>query len=346
MLYSCPNVAAMQHEVALNTGTPTPMRGPGRIPALFAIESALDELAVKLNLDPLEVRLRNYAETDEGSGHPWSSKHLARSLSNRSGAIRMEQAKSQSRLDDAERRNSWLGNGNLHLAGHISAAPRFVYACWPMEPPAHLARRKTLEPAPTRFLPKLFPTKPAFPVDKVQVILGDSSLPPGPTSGGSSATASVIPAIVKATDNAVEAVLKAAAKTPQLAIRECRSENLEDDRRPSSRAEQTARKRRAFQEILPWRSWPVWMATQKPKALPEQKKYSIHSFGAHFCEVSYDPEIVRLRVTRWLTVIDGGRMINQKTARNQIHGIGHDGNRHGHARRNGIRPANGPSHQQ
>ncbi len=58
----------------------------------------------------------------------------------------------------------------------------------------------------------------------------------------------------------------------------------------------------------------------KTDSTPEQKKYSIHSFGAHFCEVSYDPEIVRLRVTRWLTVIDGGRMINAKTARNQIQG--------------------------
>lgn len=58
----------------------------------------------------------------------------------------------------------------------------------------------------------------------------------------------------------------------------------------------------------------------KTDGTPEQKKYSIQSFGAHFCEVSYDPEIVRLRVTRWLTVIDGGRMINEKTARNQIQG--------------------------
>jgi xanthine dehydrogenase YagR molybdenum-binding subunit len=76
MLYSCPNVTARQHEVKLNVGTPTPMRGPGRTPALFGIESALDDLAIKLNMDPLEVRLRNYAEKDEGSNKPWSSKHL------------------------------------------------------------------------------------------------------------------------------------------------------------------------------------------------------------------------------------------------------------------------------
>ena len=76
MLYSCPNVRAEQYLIHKNIGTPTPMRGPGRTPSLFAIESAMDELAVKLNLDPIEVRLRNYAESDEGSNKPFSSKHL------------------------------------------------------------------------------------------------------------------------------------------------------------------------------------------------------------------------------------------------------------------------------
>jgi xanthine dehydrogenase YagR molybdenum-binding subunit len=76
LLYSCPNTSAIQHLAHLNVGTPTPMRGPGRTPALFAIESAMDELAIKLNLDPLEFRLRNYAETDDSSNRPWSSKHL------------------------------------------------------------------------------------------------------------------------------------------------------------------------------------------------------------------------------------------------------------------------------
>ena len=58
----------------------------------------------------------------------------------------------------------------------------------------------------------------------------------------------------------------------------------------------------------------------KTNSTPEQEKFSTHSFGAHFCEVTFDPEIVRLRVTRWVSVIDGGRIINQKTGRNQIQG--------------------------
>jgi xanthine dehydrogenase YagR molybdenum-binding subunit len=75
-----------------------------------------------------------------------------------------------------------------------------------------------------------------------------------------------------------------------------------------------------FQEILALQNTASADGTGKTDPDPAQQKYSIHSFGAHFCEVAFDPEIVHLRVTRWVTVIDGGQMINAKTARNQILG--------------------------
>ncbi|MGB6608787.1 MAG: xanthine dehydrogenase family protein molybdopterin-binding subunit, partial [Acidobacteriaceae bacterium] len=78
MLYSCDSVAANQSLVPMNIGTPTPMRGPGIVPGLFPLESAMDELAIKLNLDPLDLRLKNYAEQDESynPARPFSSKRL------------------------------------------------------------------------------------------------------------------------------------------------------------------------------------------------------------------------------------------------------------------------------
>lgn len=162
--------------------------------------------------------------------------------------------------------------------------------------------------------------KTGLPVDKINVVLGDSSLPPGPTSGGSSATATVIPAIIKATENAVEAVLKAAAKTPNSPFEKADAKTLkmtggrvhDQNKSPDSGV--------PFQQILTAAKLVGLDGHAKTDGTPEQKNYSTHSFGAHFCEVSFDPEIVRLRVTRWISVIDGGRMINQKTARNQIIG--------------------------
>jgi xanthine dehydrogenase YagR molybdenum-binding subunit len=158
------------------------------------------------------------------------------------------------------------------------------------------------------------------PLNKVKVILGDSSLPPGPTSGGSSATESVIPAIVKATDSAIQAVLKAAAKTPNSPFEKADLKTLKmtagrihDQTKPPESGV-------PFQQILIMAKLAGLDGQAKTTPPPEQEKFATHSFGAHFCEVTYDPEIVRLRVTRWLTVIDGGRMINLKTARNQIMG--------------------------
>jgi xanthine dehydrogenase YagR molybdenum-binding subunit len=75
-----------------------------------------------------------------------------------------------------------------------------------------------------------------------------------------------------------------------------------------------------FQEILAARRVAGLDGRAKTDATPEQRKYALHSFGAHFCEVSFDPGLQRLHVTRWVSVIDGGRMVNAKTAKNQILG--------------------------
>src|SRR5437667_173956 len=76
MLYSCPNVAISHRLVRLNLTTPCPMRAPGETPGVFALECALDELAHEIGVDPVEFRLRNYAELDEYQNKPWSSKKL------------------------------------------------------------------------------------------------------------------------------------------------------------------------------------------------------------------------------------------------------------------------------
>jgi xanthine dehydrogenase YagR molybdenum-binding subunit len=109
MLYSCPNVSAVQHLVPLNVGTPTPMRGPGRTPALFALESAMDELAELLDMDPLEIRLRNHAERDESKDLPWSSKHLREAY--QAGADRFGWSKRDPRIGSMRKGGEVLGWG-------------------------------------------------------------------------------------------------------------------------------------------------------------------------------------------------------------------------------------------
>ncbi|MCU1307110.1 MAG: Periplasmic aromatic aldehyde oxidoreductase, molybdenum binding subunit YagR [Acidobacteriaceae bacterium] len=330
MLYSCANLNAVQHNVALNVGTPTPMRGPGRTPALFALESAMDELAVKLNIDPLELRICNYAEKDESSGKPWSSKHLREAY--QQGADRFGWSKRNPKVGSMKKGKEFLGWGMATCTWpcHQAGADVRVRLLADGTAQASCATQDIGTGTYTVFA-EIVSDKTGLPVDKVKVVLGDSSLPPGPTSGGSAATASVIPAIAKATQDAIEAVLKAAAKSPQGPFHDVDLKTLKMSQGRVHTADKPPDSGVPFQEILAsqklvgldgfartgrrHRSYPG-----DPGPEQQQDKYSIHSFGAHFCEISYDPEIVRLRVTRWLSVIDGGRMINQKTARNQILG--------------------------
>src|SRR5207302_6779298 len=76
VLYACPNVRTHYRLAAMNVNTPTPMRGPGEATGVYALESALDELAAALKIDPVDLRLRNVAESDPQAGLPWSSNSL------------------------------------------------------------------------------------------------------------------------------------------------------------------------------------------------------------------------------------------------------------------------------
>ena len=319
LLYSCPNVSAIQHLVHLNVGTPTPMRGPGTTPGLFAVESALDELAIALNMDPLEVRLKNYAEHDESSNRPWSSKHLRECYEQ--GAAKFGWQKRDPRVGAMRGGDKILGWG-------------MATATWPGSRNQAEVRVRLLSDGTARvscacqdigtgtytIFAQIVADQTGVPLDKINVVLGDSDLPPGPTSGGSAATASVIPAIVKAAKQAKETLLKVATKTERSPFQNADAEKLEVREGRIYSKESTTGSGVPFQEILALRRLSSVDATERAEAGEEAKKFSTHSFGAHFCEIEFDPGIARIRVKRWVVVMDGGRVINAKTARSQILG--------------------------
>jgi xanthine dehydrogenase YagR molybdenum-binding subunit len=319
LLYGCPNTTAIQHLAHLNVGTPTPMRGPGRTPALFAIESAMDELAIKLNMDPVELRLKNYAETDEASNLPWSSKHLREAY--QTGAERFGWSKRNAKVGS-------MRNGDLILGWGMATCT------WPAGRHAAEVRVRLLADGTARascatqdigtgtytVFAEVVSDKTGIPLDKIQVVLGDSALPPGPTSGGSSATSTVLPAIVEATQKAVDAVIQVAVRTPNSPFQNADAKTLKITQGCIHAQDKSPDTGVPFQDILALRNLVGLDGHARTDADPNMKKFSTHSFGAHFCEISFDPGIARLRVTRWLSVIDGGRMINAKTARNQILG--------------------------
>jgi xanthine dehydrogenase YagR molybdenum-binding subunit len=319
MLYSCPNVSTVQHLVRLNYGTPTPMRGPGTTPGLFAVESAMDELAIALNMDPLEFRLKNYAEQDESVNRPWSSKHLRECYEQ--GAQRFGWSKRNPKIGSMRNGDKILGWG-------------MASATWPGDRGRADVRVRLLVDGTARvscacqdigtgtytIFAQVVADRTGIPIDKIQVLLGDSDLPPGPTSGGSAATATVIPAISNAADQAKAILLEVATKTEKSPFQNADPETLKITDGRIHAQDQSPSEGVAFAEVLALRRLSSVDGESRTEESEEAKKYSSHSFGAHFCEIEVDPGIARLRITRWVTVMDGGRIINTKTGRSQILG--------------------------
>jgi xanthine dehydrogenase YagR molybdenum-binding subunit len=321
-LYSTPNLRVTSGTVKRNVGSPTAMRGPGAVPGLFAIESAMDELACKLNLDPVELRIRNEPKVDESSGLPFSSRHLVECLCQ--GADTFGWAKRTPGIGSMKRDGMTIGWG--------------VAACsWPglrfsAEASVDLRGDGTARVAcgtqdigtgTYTVLAQLVASLTGLPLDKIEVALGDSALPPGPLSGGSAVTASVIPAVLDATRAAIGTVLARAAAVSESPFAGAKADSLAFGSGRVHRQGEAPESGVPFGQILAAAKMHAASGTGRAKGGfddPLKKQYSIHSHGAHFAEVTWQPEIAQLRVSRMVTVIDGGRILNLQAGRNQVEG--------------------------
>jgi xanthine dehydrogenase YagR molybdenum-binding subunit len=322
-LYSVPNLRVASGLARRNVGTPTAMRGPGAVPGLFATESAMDELAIKLNMDPVEFRLLNEPQKDESNGLPFSSRHFQECL--RVGAEKFGWSKRNPAVGSMRQGDLVLGWG---MAACSWIAERF--AC---EANVELRSDGTVRvtcatqdigTGTYTILAQVVSAKTGVSLDRISVVLGDTSLPPGPISGGSMATASVIPAVSAASDQAISNLLLTAtqaANSPfagktltELAMTNGRVHEKNSTSESGIPYETILKQANVSEAIGNGKSEGTFL---NPNAIP---KYSTHSFGAHFAEVTWDAGIARLRVRRVVTVIDGGRIINQRPAHNQIEG--------------------------
>src|SRR5207244_8417384 len=171
-------------------------------------------------------------------------------------------------------------------------------------------------------LAQLASEKTGIPLDKVEVALGDTSLPAGPISGGSMATGSVVPAVFTAADNAIASLLTIATTTPGSPFEKRKSGDLGfEGGRVFVKAEGVA-KGIPFADLLRRANLRLISGSGKSESSfgNPKPKYSTHSFGCHFVEVTWQPQIARLRVSRVVTVIDAGRILNPLAGRNQIQG--------------------------
>ena len=326
-LYSTPNLLVTSALVRRNVGTPTPMRGPGAVPGLYALESAMDELAIALKMDPVELRLRNDTLTDESQNKPFSSRHYKECL--QTGAEKFGWAK-RTLAVGSMRRKGEMGN-DLILGWGVAGASWGAFR-GPCQASVSLLNDGTARVScgtqdvgtgTYTVFAQIVSDRTGIPVDRIRVVLGDSSLVPGPTSGGSTATATVLPAIADATDNAVRVAIASAIRAENSPFHGKPAESLAFSEGRIHIKTQPASSGTPFEQFLKMGQIEAANGEGNSGAInsdPKAHNYSTHSFGAQFVEVEWDPGIARLRVSRVVSVIDGGRIINHKTASNQILG--------------------------
>ena len=317
ILYACPNLGTSHRVVPLNVATPTFQRAPGHATGTFALESAIDELAHQLGIDPIELRLKNEPSSDPEKKVPWSSRSLRECYSSGAAAF------------------GWSGRraapGSLR-DGHATIGWGVATATYPANRSGASARARMtaqgriivqsgthdLGTGTYTVMTQIAADALGFPMDRVTFELGDSLLPEAPVSGGSQSLASVGPA-VQAAALALRDKLVAMAIGDQaspvfgVSLEQVVIENGNIGRRTGSPREPLAEicRRAGGQDI-------VADAAAKPGV--EKTQFSMHSFGAVFAEVQVDRELGTIRVPRVVARYDVGRLINAKTGRSQLMG--------------------------
>ncbi|MEW9553693.1 xanthine dehydrogenase family protein molybdopterin-binding subunit [Nonomuraea sp. NPDC050783] len=321
-LYAAPNIHLRQHVVQLDLLANSPMRAPGEAIGTFALESAMDELAWELGMDPVELRLRNEPERDPVGGQRLSRRLLREAYAE--GAERFGWSGRDPRAG-ATRDGRWLVGMGMAAAYHpslvlpasvsvrLGADGRVVVRCGMQEMGMGAATVQA----------QIAADELGVPLSSVRVEYGDSALPDAPGAGGSAQTASVAGGVLAACDKLKRSVLALARRAPGSPLRgrrparvEARDGGLYHGTEGESYAAILARAGRdhVTAEVKP--SMPLFMA----RTLLEHRRWMKAACGAHFCEVRVDRDTGEIRVSRWLGVFDVGRVINAKTAASQLRG--------------------------
>ena len=319
--YSVPNLRVTFGRARRNVGSPTPMRGPGAVPGLYATESAMNELADQLRIDPVRLRVLNEPKIDESLGIPFSSRHLLECF--QLGAEKFGWSKRTPDVGSMKRDGLTLGWG---MAGCAWIAARFAAEASVQLRDDGTARvacgTQDIGTGTYTILAQLASQKTGVPLDRVEVVLGDTSLPEGPISGGSMVTGSVVPAVFAAADSAIASLLPIATSAPGSPFEKRQPADLAFEGGRVFLKADGATKGVPFADVLRRANIRLVSGSGKSEATfgNPQPKFSTHSFGCHFVEVTWQPEIARLRVSRVVTVIDAGRILNPLAGRNQIEG--------------------------
>jgi xanthine dehydrogenase YagR molybdenum-binding subunit len=333
-MYAAPNIRTRETVVATDVNTPGFMRAPFETPTFFGLESAMDELAVALGVDPVELRIRNEPDKDPWKGLPWSSRSLVQCY--RRGAERFGWSRRTPEPGS-------LRDGDV-LIGWGCATATYPTQLFPSSARLRLAANGSawvgtaahdIGTGTYTIAAQIVADRFGIPMDQITVELGDSRLPPGPIAGGSMTAGSIGGALAKACDRARDRLVQAAAAQggpfAGMPVSQLRLEGGEVVGPNGARESLASILNRMPAGVLEVEGeWApagmtaeqVGMANQGGVVIagPSYPTFSAAAFGAEFVEVRVNPRTRTIRAPRMVGVFAAGRILNAKTAHSQLMG--------------------------
>lgn len=316
-LYSCPNVTTKYSIYPVELSTPTWMRGPGEATGSFPLECALDELSYKLKMDPIELRLKNYAETDPENGKPYSSKFLKEAY--QLGADQFGW-KDRNPVPKTMMENGWqVGYGmGTGVFGAFRGEAKLALKLMADGTLILQTAVSDSGPGTATAMTKIASDAMGIAYDKIKFELGDSSLPPGPTQGGSSSTATV-GAAVSTGSIALQKKLVEAAKSSPLFGHIVAHENFLFQNGEMVLKSDPAKKL-SYTEVLKNAGLTSIEFVESSGRNPAMEKYSAYSYAVHFVKVLVHPLTGVVKIAKIVVSGDAGKIVSRKTAESQMIG--------------------------
>jgi len=311
-VYKCPNVSTEEYSVLINAGRARPFRAPGHVQGTFALDSIIDEVAEKLNMDPLEFRLQNYAEIDQVSNQPYTSKRLREAYEKGAAAIGWHKERKTPGSDPGPLKRGigmasqiWWGGGG---------PPAYATLKFNRDGSLHIVSgTQDIGTGTYTILAQVAAEVLEIPIENIMVSIGDTdTCPYAPSSGGSTTAASISPAVRDAAEQMKDMLISGAS-----AILEIPKDELVYSGGMISNKHDNS-KQTKITDIINKMDDRILVSTGARGMNPEGN--SANSFGAQFAKVEVDTETGKIKVIKIVAAHDIGRVLNQKTMENQFHG--------------------------
>lgn len=316
-LYACANVTTKYSLYPVELSTPTWMRGPGEATGSFPLECALDELSYQLKMDPIELRRKNYAETDPENGKPYSSKFLKEAY--QLGADKFGWSE-RSAVPNSKMENGWkVGHGmSTGIFGAFRGEAKLSLR---LQDDGTLVLQTAVSdsgPGTATAMTKIASDAMGIPYNKIKFELGDSSLPPGPTQGGSSSTSTIGAAVSTGSINLQKKLAEAAKSSPIFGHIVAHENFLFQNGEMILKSDPT--KKLSYTQVLKNAGLTSIEFVENSGRNPAMDKYSAYSYAVHFVKVLVHPLTGVVKVTRAVVAGDAGKIVSPKTAESQMIG--------------------------